>query len=103
MKYEPFGWHHWEDQFFLSYQFRRALGETQEGGGAVSECFQAASRMKPSSNRHKMPKLASHRRTAFSSIASNTGVRSPGEALMTCSTSAVGTRTALLAAALTPW
>ena len=47
MKYEPFGWHHWEDHFFLSYQFRRALGETQEGGGAVSECFQAASRMKP--------------------------------------------------------
>jgi dipeptidyl aminopeptidase/acylaminoacyl peptidase len=31
----------------MSYQFRRALGETQEGGGAVSECFQAASRMKP--------------------------------------------------------
>jgi dienelactone hydrolase len=47
VKYEPFGWHHWEDHFFLSYQFRRALGETQEGGGAVSECFQAASRMKP--------------------------------------------------------
>ena len=45
--YEPFGWHHWPDHFFLSYQFRRALGETQEGGGAVSECFQAASRMKP--------------------------------------------------------
>jgi acetyl esterase/lipase len=47
VKYEPFGWHHWEDHFFMSYQFRRALGETQEGGGAVSECFQAASRMKP--------------------------------------------------------
>ncbi|TMG74522.1 MAG: alpha/beta hydrolase [Betaproteobacteria bacterium] len=47
MKYEPFGWHHWQEHFFLSYQFRRALGETQEGGGAVSECFQAASRMKP--------------------------------------------------------
>jgi dienelactone hydrolase len=47
VKYEPFGWHHWPDHFFLSYQFRRALGETQEGGGAVSECFQAASRMKP--------------------------------------------------------
>ena len=31
----------------MSYQFRRALGETQEGGGAVSEVFQAASRMKP--------------------------------------------------------
>jgi dienelactone hydrolase len=47
MKYEPFGWHHWEDHFFMSYQFRRALGETQEGGGAVSECFMAASRMIP--------------------------------------------------------
>ena len=47
MKYEPFGWHHCPEHFFLSYQFRRALGETQEGGGAVSECFQAASRMKP--------------------------------------------------------
>lgn len=46
MKYEPFGWHHWADHFFWSYQFRRALGETQEGGGAVSEVFQAASRMK---------------------------------------------------------
>ena len=31
----------------MSYQFRRALGETQEGGGAVSECFLAASRMIP--------------------------------------------------------
>ncbi len=46
-KYEPFGWHHWPDHFFMSYQFRRTLGETQEGGGAVSECFQAASRMIP--------------------------------------------------------
>jgi dipeptidyl aminopeptidase/acylaminoacyl peptidase len=46
-RYEPFGWHHWPDHFFLSYQFRRALGETQEGGGSVSECFQAASRMIP--------------------------------------------------------
>jgi dienelactone hydrolase len=31
----------------MAYQFRRALGETQEGGGAVSECFQAASQMVP--------------------------------------------------------
>lgn len=31
----------------MSYQFRRGLGETQEGGGAVSECFQAACRMIP--------------------------------------------------------
>ncbi len=46
-RYEPFGWHHWPDHFFLSYQFRRGLGETQEGGGAVSECFQAANRMTP--------------------------------------------------------
>ncbi len=46
-RYEPFGWHHWPDHFFMSYQFRRGLGETQEGGGAVSECFQAASRMIP--------------------------------------------------------
>lgn len=46
-RYEPYGWHHWPDHFFLSYQFRRGLGETQEGGGAVSEVFQAASRMQP--------------------------------------------------------
>lgn len=45
--YEPYGWHHWPDYPALSFQFRRALGETQEGGGAVSECFQAASRMVP--------------------------------------------------------
>src|SRR5437879_3060842 len=45
--YEPFGWHQWPEYPWMSYQFRRALGETQEGGGAVSECFQAASRMVP--------------------------------------------------------
>src|ERR1044071_10225016 len=45
--YEPFGWHHWPQFPWMSYQFRRALGETQEGGGAVSECFLAASRMIP--------------------------------------------------------
>ena len=43
--YEPFGWHHWHDDFWFSYQFRRGLGETQEGGGAVSEVFQAGSRI----------------------------------------------------------
>src|SRR4029078_9108496 len=42
-----FGWHHWPQYPWMSYQFRRALGETQEGGGAVSECFLAASRMIP--------------------------------------------------------
>ena len=42
--YEPFGWHHWPEHPWLSYQFRRGLGETQEGGGSVSEVMQAGSR-----------------------------------------------------------
>jgi pimeloyl-ACP methyl ester carboxylesterase len=45
--YQPYGWHHWPKFPWMSYQFRRALGETQEGGGSVSECFLAASRMIP--------------------------------------------------------
>ena len=45
--YEPFGWHHWPEHPWLSYQFRRGLGETQEGGGAVSEVLMAGSRMIP--------------------------------------------------------
>ena len=45
--YEPYGWHHWPEHPWLSYQFRRGLGESQEGGGTVSEIFQAASRMIP--------------------------------------------------------
>jgi len=45
--YEPYGWHHWPEHPWFSYQFRRGLGETQEGGGTVSECFQAAARMIP--------------------------------------------------------
>jgi pimeloyl-ACP methyl ester carboxylesterase len=45
--YEPFGWHHWPEQPWFAYQFRRGLGETQEGGGSVSECFQAAARIVP--------------------------------------------------------
>ena len=45
--YAPFGWHHWPEDFWFSYQFRRGLGETQEGGGAVSEVFQAGSRIVP--------------------------------------------------------
>ena len=40
--FEPYGWHHWPEPPWMSYQFRRALGETQEGGGSISECFQAA-------------------------------------------------------------
>src|SRR5258707_9025776 len=46
-EYKPYGWHHWPQFPWMSYQFRRALGETQAGGGAVSEVFQAASRMTP--------------------------------------------------------
>lgn len=45
--FAPFGWEHWPDFPMWSYQFRRGLGETQEGGGSVSESFQAASRMTP--------------------------------------------------------
>ena len=33
--YQPYGWHHWPKYPWMSYQFRRALGETQEGGKAV--------------------------------------------------------------------
>ncbi len=45
--YEPFGWHHWPEHPWLAYQLRRGLGETQEGGGSVSEVLLAASRMIP--------------------------------------------------------
>jgi dienelactone hydrolase len=45
--YEPYGWHHWPEHPWFAYQFRRGLGESQEGGGAVSEIFQAASRIIP--------------------------------------------------------
>src|SRR5437773_199582 len=27
--YEPFGWHHWPEHPWLSYQFRRGLGERE--------------------------------------------------------------------------
>ncbi len=45
--YEPYGWQQWPEEPWMSYQFRRGLGESQEGGGAVSECFQTASRITP--------------------------------------------------------
>jgi hypothetical protein len=38
---------------------------------------------------HRIPNEAPQRRVAFSSIASNTGARSPGDELMTWRTSAV--------------
>jgi dipeptidyl aminopeptidase/acylaminoacyl peptidase len=46
-QYQPYGWDHWPDEPWFSYQFRRALGEAQVGGGTVSESFLAASRMDP--------------------------------------------------------
>ena len=47
MEYRDYGWEQWPEFPWMSYQFRRALGETQEGGGAVSECLRAASLMIP--------------------------------------------------------
>jgi hypothetical protein len=44
---KPHGWLHWPEHPWMSYQFRRALGGTQEGDGAVSECFPAACRIMP--------------------------------------------------------
>lgn len=49
-EYRDQGWEHWPEDPWFSYQFRRALGETQEGGGAVSECFRAATRIVPGDN-----------------------------------------------------
>ncbi|MCL4186887.1 MAG: alpha/beta fold hydrolase [Rhodobacteraceae bacterium] len=45
--FKPYGWHHWPQYPWMSYQFRRALGETQEGGGAISEVFQVGARIDP--------------------------------------------------------
>ena len=50
---------------------------------------EAARRARSPSKVQRIPLLPSQSRTASSSIASNTGVRSPGEELMTCNTSAV--------------
>ena len=49
----------------------------------------ATARKSSPSKVKKVPKAASQRRIAFSSVASNTGARSPGEELMTCNTSEV--------------
>src|SRR5215467_1499422 len=55
-------------------------------GGALC----SAAMRKPSPSRmHKFPNPASQMRVAFASIASNTGSSSPGDLLMTCSTSEV--------------
>jgi dienelactone hydrolase len=46
-RYQPFGWDHWPAHKWMSYQFRRVLGESAAGGGAVSECFRTISRIAP--------------------------------------------------------
>ena len=45
--YEPFGWHHWPDYSGCPTSSAAALGETQEGGGAVSEVLPGRGRMIP--------------------------------------------------------
>src|SRR5215831_1242442 len=63
--------------------FRR---KWSHAGGALCN---AVNRNAPPSYRSRLPNLASQMRTAFSSIALNTGSSSPGELLITLSTSAV--------------
>jgi hypothetical protein len=49
-EYREQGWEHWPEDPWFSYQFRRALGEAQEGGGAISECFRTAESIRPHDN-----------------------------------------------------
>jgi dienelactone hydrolase len=49
-EYREQGWEHWPEDPWFSYQFRRALGESQEGGGAITECFRTAARISPHDN-----------------------------------------------------
>jgi hypothetical protein len=48
--YQDQGWEHWPQDPWFSYQFRRALGEAQEGGGAISEVFQTGEKITPHDN-----------------------------------------------------
>jgi hypothetical protein len=54
------------------------------------EALRWIGRRVPPSQRYSVPNLASQMRSAFSSIAWNTGSKLPGNELMTCSTSDVG-------------
>ena len=73
----------------LSPSFARCGPRRQKSANAGGTLCIAAARQALSSNRNNIPKLASQIRTAFFSIALNTGSSSPGEREMTCSTSAV--------------
>ena len=68
---------------------RRLLHSPKEKAKASGKLRFATARYVPPSNRASKPNAASQRCIAFSSIASNTGPRSPGDELMTCKTSAV--------------
>lgn len=46
-RYQADGWTQWPGHPELSFQFSRVLAAAQEGASTVSECFRAASRMKP--------------------------------------------------------
>ncbi len=59
---------------------------TSIAGGTPSD---DSARNAPSANPNMMPNLPSQMRTALASMASKTGSSSPGELLMTCSTSEV--------------
>lgn len=45
-RYEAQGWVHWPTHPEWSAQFSRILGSAQDGASTISECFQAASRMR---------------------------------------------------------
>lgn len=46
-QYSPEGWVQWPDHPELSFQFSRVLAAAQEGASTISECFLAASQMRP--------------------------------------------------------
>ena len=46
-EYKPVGWMQWPDNPDYSFQFMRVLGAAQEGASAISECFQAGTRITP--------------------------------------------------------
>ena len=71
--YHPYGWHHWPEHPWLSYQFRRGLGETQEGGGAVSEVLMAGSRMIPGDQESWHTRMDADRRPQCSAASPREG------------------------------
>ena len=60
--YEPYGWHHWPEHPWLAYQFRRGLGETQEGGGSGERVLPGREPDDPRRQGELAPRVAAHRR-----------------------------------------